>query len=250
MSGFRVDPHVKVLGPSVRRRARRLGLDALGYAPHFTPWPDIVDTARTHSDETLTVIPGREIFAGSWTDRTHVLAYDLEEPIPDFLSLEETMRRLRLQRAAVVVPHPAYLSISMSPGQIRRYSDQIDAIEVYNPRLLPWHPKRARRIATELDKPMVASSYAHLPTSVGAAWSELDEPLTDIGGLSQALKDHSITAVETRHLVARSAVSALELGHLCWENTGKKLWRRLHTHRVPTHPSAPTYHQRATDGSG
>jgi len=62
---FRVDCHVKVLNERVVERAKRAGLDALVYAPHFTRLPEIRERAAAYSDDELLVVPAREVFTGT-----------------------------------------------------------------------------------------------------------------------------------------------------------------------------------------
>ena len=142
--GFAVDMHVKVLDERVVQRAKARGLDALVYAPHFTRLPDIRDRAGRFSDDELTVFPARELFANSWQRRRHVLAVGLDEPVPDFLTLDATLAELRRQDAAILIPHPGFLSVSLGGEEIQQYAGTIDAVEVYNPKHLPHHNRRAR----------------------------------------------------------------------------------------------------------
>ncbi|PSQ55842.1 metal-dependent phosphoesterase, partial [Halobacteriales archaeon SW_12_67_38] len=80
MSESRIDAHVKVLDERVVSRAKRYGLDAVVYAPHFVRLPEIRAKARAFSDDDLLVVPGRELFTGSWRNRQHVLAFGLTDP--------------------------------------------------------------------------------------------------------------------------------------------------------------------------
>lgn len=248
MSGVLVDAHVKVLDAGVRRRAIERGVDAIVYAPHYTPWPDIVEQAERFSDDRLTVVPARELFAGGWRNRTHVLALDLASPVPDFLSLETTMRVLEDQGACVIAPHPTYLTMSLSAGDLSRYHAVIDAIEVYNPKLLPWHHRRARSLADRLDRPPVASSYAHLRTSVGAAGVRLAVEDPTPTAIVSALRAGDVSDVEVPTGGRRAYHSAVELAHLAWENSASRLRRLAET--VPTHPTAELYGDRFEASSG
>lgn len=243
MGTSRVDLHVKILDDTVVDLAVARGLDAIVYAPHFTPWPEIVRRARSFTDDDLVVVPGREVFTGHWSERKHVLGLDLGEPIPDFVPLDRTMDALRSQGACVIAPHPTYLTVSLSPDDLERYRDDIDAIETYNPRLLPWHPPRSRRLADALDTPQVASSYAHLRRSVGAASIELRRPVTSPADVVAAIRDGAIEAIRRPTLPARIGWSLPELGHLLWENSASKLLRKLTPGAVATHPSADVYRQ-------
>ncbi len=246
-SEYRVDLHVKVLDADVVRRAKRAGLDALVYAPHFTPLPEIEATARRYSDDELSIIPAREIFTGSWRDRRHVLALDLDEPVPDFISLRATMEECARQDAIVLVPHPTFATVSLGEPELRTYREQIDAIEVFNPKHLPTHNRRARRLATELDVPPFTSSYAHLRRTVGISRTVFDGEIGSRASLFDALRRGEPRTIVHRNGRKRVATTALELAHLAWENTWQKLDRIVLSGTESTHPSDPLYDGRFDD---
>jgi hypothetical protein len=173
---FRADMHVKVLDERVVRRAKARDLDAIVYAPHFTPLPEIERRAATFSDSNLLVVPAREVFTGDWRDRKHVLAVGLRRPIPDFVTLEGALFELRDQGAVTLVPHPDFLTVSLNAADVDRYRSLIDGIEVYNPKFWPHHGRRAAAIAADDGLSTFASSYAHLRGSVGEAWTAFDPP--------------------------------------------------------------------------
>jgi predicted metal-dependent phosphoesterase TrpH len=246
-AGTRVDLHVKVLDEAVAKRAKRRGLDAIVYAPHFTRWPDIRERAARFCDDELLVVPGRELFTGDWRTRRHVLALDLESPIPDFLTLEGTMAELAAQNAVALAPHPGFLTISLHHEHVERYRDQFAGIEVYNPKHLPWDNGRARRMATDLGLPQFSSSYAHLPGTVGECWTEFDAALEDETDLVAVLRNGRPRQIGHRdgpdHLLRRG----LEFAHLGWENSWKKFDRLYLSGTDPTHPSHVAYDGRFDD---
>lgn len=237
----RVDPHVKVLDDRVRRFAIARGLDAIVYAPHFTPWSEIVERSARFSDDRLIVVPAREVFTGPWNDRKHVLALDLEEPIPDFIPLSATVDELVDQGACIVAPHPGFLTMSLDFDDLRRLQEHVHAIEIYNPKFLPWHAPRVRRVASELGRPVIASSYAHLRSSVGAAWIEVEGDIERPSDVVDALRSGAIERVGHLDLADRTQVKAGELAHLIWENSGQKLGRAISGGIPPTHPEAELY---------
>lgn len=239
--GFNVDLHVKVLDEQVVERAKDRGLDAIVYAPHFTRLPTIQKRARQFSDDELTVFPARELFCNTWQKRRHVLAIGLDEPVPDFLTLEGTMRELQRQDAAVLVPHPGFLSVSLGLAEITHYQETIDALEVYNPKHLPHHNRRARRFATETDLPTFTSSYAHLRRTVGEAWTAFERPLDDIGTLTDALKVREPRRILRRDGLRHQANCALEFAHLGYENTWEKFDRVMLQGTAATHPNHVAY---------
>jgi len=166
--------HVKVLDERVVRRAKARGLDALVYAPHFTPLPEIERRAAFYTDSDLLIVPGREVFTGDWRDRKHLLAVGLSRPVPDFVTLEGALLEFRDQNAATLVPHPEFLTVSLDAADVERYCSLIDGVEIYNPKLWPHHGTRAATIAERASLPAFASSYAHLRSTVGEAWTAFD----------------------------------------------------------------------------
>lgn len=249
-AGFhaRVDPHVKILSESIVERAKRRGLDALVYAPHFTRLPDIEREAERYSDDELLIVPGREVFTGAWGNRRHVLALGLDEPVPDFIPLNTAMAEFRRQNATVLVPHPEFFTVGLTAADCRRYRGTIDAIEVYNPKHRAKHTDAAKRLADELAIPAFGSSYAHLPWTVGDVWTELDREITDEPDLLDGL-------VEGRQRVCRldgigpSVRSTAEFAHLGWENSWKKFDRVVRSGMEPTHPRYEAYEGRFEDVS-
>jgi predicted metal-dependent phosphoesterase TrpH len=247
VSEFRVDPHVKVLDERIVARAKRRGLDALVYAPHFTRLPDIESRARRFSDGELLVVPARELFTGSWRNRKHVLAVGLSEPVPDFLSLGATMRELDRQSAAVLAPHPEFATVSLDAADLGRYGGVVDAVEVYNPKHWRRHNDRARDLARETGLPAFGSSYAHLGGSVGEVWTAFEEPLDSATALVEAFREGAARRVFRRRGRSHALRCRAEFAHLAWENTWEKFERVVLRGREPTHPRHPAYGGRFED---
>jgi predicted metal-dependent phosphoesterase TrpH len=244
---FRVDLHVKVLDERVVRRAKRYGLDALVYAPHFTQLADIRTKAREHSDDDLLVVPGRELFTGSWRNRRHVLVLGLDEPIPDFVTLADAMAELRRQNAVVLVPHPTFLNVSLDREAIDRYREIVDAVEIYNPKYWPHHNRRARSIATSLSLPTFGSSYAHRKRTVGEVWTTFDAAIDGVDDLLTALREGTPRRVEHRTGAIHRLRRAAEFAHLGYENSVTKFDRLVLSGTEPTHPAQEYYGDRFDD---
>lgn len=245
----KVDLHVKVLDKRVTERAKRRGLDALVFAPHFTRLPEIEAQCRQFQDEELQIFPAREIFTGPWWDRRHVLAIGLTDPVPDFLPLESTITELRRQDAIILAPHPLFLSVSLRPNDLRRYRSDIRAIEQYNPKFLPIHTYRVRRLLSDLDMPSFATSYAHLRKSVGEVWTEFSTEINSMADLESAIRDGEIDRIGRRRGFSHGWRRTLEFGHLGWENSWHKFRRVAIRGMEPTHPDHPAYEGRFDDES-
>lgn len=247
--GTRVDCHVKILDEEVVTRAKAREIDVLVYAPHFLPLPEIERRADRFSDDELLVVPAREVFTGSWRERKHVLALGLSDPVPDFISLEGAMAEFDRQDATVIVPHPEFLTVGLSAADIVTHRKRIDAVEAYNLKHWPTHTARAREIARTVDAPVTASSYAHLPCSVGLAWTTFGHEIGTEAELCAALQD-GVSRQACRRRGARYRLqSVAEFAHLGWENTGKKFDRILLSETEPTHPTQPLYADRFEDVS-
>jgi predicted metal-dependent phosphoesterase TrpH len=275
--------HVKLLDDRVAARAKARGIDVLVYAPHFTRLPDIRARARAFTDEDLLVVPARELFTGTWRDRKHVLAVGLTDPVPDFVTLDGAIRECERQDAAVLVPHPELLTVSLTTDDVRRHHDAVDAVERYNAKCLPWQNRAMGRVVRETGLPAFGSSYAHLHATVGEAWTTFDARIADETDLVRALKREVAAEPGTgsgdsatrgngdgdsdgdgdgagagvgdgapRRVMRRSGLrhrlrGLVEFSHLGYENSWGKLDRVLLSGMEPTHPDHIAYRGRFDD---
>lgn len=244
-----VDMHVKILTDEVVARAKRRGIDVLVYAPHFTRLPEIQRTAATYTDDELLVVPARELFTGDWNNRRHLLAIGLSEPVADFITFEAAMAECDRQEAAVVVPHPSFMNVSLTWPEIRAHAARIDAVETYNTKLLAYQNRRGQRIAADLDISGVGSSYAHLSGTVGEAWTLFETDIDSQAALVEALTTAAPRRVQHRGGLGHRARGALEFSHLLYENTWEKVDRLLLSGDEPTHPRNLVYEGRFDDVS-
>jgi len=237
----RVDMHTKLLNDRVVARAKRRGIDVLVYAPHFTRLPAIKKTAEQYSDSSLLVVPAREVFTGDWRNRRHLLAIGLEEPVADFITFEGALAEFERQDAAVLVPHPEFMNVSLTRPEIRAHAARLDGIETYNAKLFAHQNRRGQRIAFELEMDGFGSSYAHLAQTVGEAWTRFETVIESEQELVSALKsDVSRRAVHQAGAGHRRRQLA-EFAHLGYENTWEKIDRLLLSGDEPTHPRNLVY---------
>lgn len=244
--GTRVDLHVKVLDEAVVARAKARGLDGLVYAPHFKRLPAIRRRAAEFSDDDLFVIPAREIFTGNWRNRKHILALDLDAPIPDFISLSGAMEELKRQDAVVLVPHPGFLTVSLDEQDIHEHRSRIHAIETYNLKNWPHHTRRATRYQTRIALPEYASSYAHLRGSVGHAWTVFPDTPASKPAVLRAIREGAARSIQCREGLDRRLQSSVEFMHLFWENSVQKAVQFMQGVKA-TNPHHPAYPDRYRD---
>jgi len=245
--GTLVDPHVKVLDERVVELAKARGLDVLVYAPHFTRLPEIRARAERFSDDDLLVVPAREVFAGSWRNRQHILAVGLSEPVPDFITLEGALAEFDRQDAAVLVPHPGFLNVSLDGATVARHADAIHAIETHNFKTLPRGNRRARELARNTGIPAFGSSYAHLAGSVGEVWTTFEREIRSESDLVAALRTGAPRRVLRRDSLEHTLRGVTEFVHLGYENTWGKVDRLFLSGTEPTHPGHVAYEGRFDD---
>lgn len=242
-----VDPHVKLLNERVVARAKARGLDILAYAPHFTRLPEIRSRAERFSDDDLLVVPAREVFTGTWRNRQHLLAVGLSEPVPDFISLDGALTEFERQGAAVTVPHPGFLNVSLDRETIERCADAIHMIETHNFKTYPRQNRRARRFAVETGIPAFGSSYAHLSGSVGEVWTTFERSIDSASELVAVLKEGAPRRVLRRDTLEHTLRRIAEFAHLGYENSWEKIDRLFLSGTEPTHPGHVAYGGRFDD---
>jgi len=155
-----------------------------------------------------------------------------------FTPLQEgALAAFERQGAAVLVPHPEFLTLSMTERDIETYADRVDAVEVYNPKHWPWDDRRAREIARESGLQTYISSYAHLTPTIGEAWVEFDRPIDSAAGLVDALRSGAPRRMYHRDGVGHVLKRRIEFAHLGWENSYEKFERVVVNGDEPTHPA-------------
>lgn len=176
-------------------QAEAVGLDALAITDHDEIEASLtaVETAPSYG---LVGIPAIEVTSAAG----HVLALGVEEVVPAGLSFDRTLVRIRDLGGVVIAPHPFQKSRSgvaanVTDDQLAR----VDAIEVYNSRLLTGRAnRRAEVFAREHDIPMTAGSDAHISEMVGQAVTAVDATDRSLAGILSAIRDGRTTVVGKR----------------------------------------------------
>ncbi|NOH02025.1 MAG: PHP domain-containing protein [Chloroflexi bacterium] len=152
------------------RAARRKGLDRIVITDHNSIAGAVA--ARTLDPEL--VIVGEEIM----TTRGEILAAFVTEEIPAGLTPEETIRRLKEQRAFISVSHPfdALRKGGWQEADLLEIVPHVDAIEVFNSRCMdPRFNDRAKAFAEKHNLAGTVGSDAHAIFEVGKAVMVLDQ---------------------------------------------------------------------------
>lgn len=132
------------------------------------------------------IIVGEEIM----TPQGEILAYFVRESIPEGLSPEETIRRLRDQGAVISVSHPfdRLRKGAWKEADLLRIVDKVDAIEVFNARCIyPADNLKALAFAQAHNLLGTAGSDAHSAPEYGKAMTRL-VPFHDAASFLTALR--------------------------------------------------------------
>ena len=211
--------------------AERAGMDVIALTDHddIRGAFALRDVAARRSSA-VAIVPGIEVTTRSG----HLLALYVENEVPMFRPLPETIAAIHGQGGLAVVPHPlSYLTFSIGERALRALAELgddpsfVDGIELRNPsyagrvraRRAAWLNTHVLRVAE------TGSSDAHHAELVGTAWTEFEgssaEELraslvgktTKSGGRAWTLREHLRGAAEQQY---RSMV----------RDPAKRAWRR------------------------
>ncbi len=148
------------------REAKRLRLDAVAITDHSTTdgWKEALEAGKRYN---IIVIPGIEIE----TKEGHLIGLALNEQIPDNLSVEETVERIREQGGLSVAPHP----YDLRRKGIRDNFVKADAVEIFDSINIDRISNTiAEKRARKAGKPMVVGSDAHSIEMLGRSINRVD----------------------------------------------------------------------------
>jgi predicted metal-dependent phosphoesterase TrpH len=148
------------------KRCRELGLGAIAITDHGTA-EGALELARQTTPFKLII--GEEVESSEG----EIIGLFLKESIPNGLSPEETIQRIRAQGGIVYIPHPfdRYRSSAMQDATLARIASQVDIIEVFNARTFPMQNlKLPTKFATKHHLLAGAGSDAHSTAEIGHAY--------------------------------------------------------------------------------
>jgi predicted metal-dependent phosphoesterase TrpH len=189
--------------------AERVGLDVIALTDHDDIRGAFVlrDLAARRNSR-VEIVAGVEVTTRSG----HLLALWIEDELPMFAPLAETIALIHGRGGLAVVPHPlSYLTFSVGEGALRSLVDagaecHIDGIELVNPSYAGR--VRSARAASLNERLLGAaetgSSDAHHAELVGTAWTEF--PGRSGQDLRRAIAERT-TRAQGRHWTLREHLS-------------------------------------------
>jgi predicted metal-dependent phosphoesterase TrpH len=164
------------------KTCRRRGLDRVVVTDHNT----IAGARAAQAMDPERVIVGEEIM----TTRGELLAAFVTEEIPEGLTPQETIRRLKDQGAFISVSHPfdVWRSGHWQEDDLLEILPDIDAVEVYNSRCMrPQFNEEARQFAEKHNLAGTVGSDAHTAFELGQSFMEV-EPFKSSHGLRDVIR--------------------------------------------------------------
>ena len=151
-------------------RCEEVGINCIAISDHGT----IEGALKILDIAPFPVIVAEEIL----TTHGEIMGMFLEECIPNGISAEETISRIKAQGGLVNIPHPfSTLRASALDSEIlEELIEQIDLIEVFNARsILRRSSARAQIFAQKHGIPGCAGSDAHTLSEIGNGYVEMPE---------------------------------------------------------------------------
>ena len=175
--GLKIDLHVHTCyshdGISTPKEilafSKKVGLDGVAITDH-----NVLSGALKLQKRGIIVISGMEID----TKCGHVLALNVNTPIPSKLSINQTIEKIHEAGGIAIAAHPSlYLKRSLN-----LLTAPFDAVEVINSAAIPYHVATYlnRKIATYMKLPQTAGSDSHYIEELGMAYTIIEaDPNTD-----------------------------------------------------------------------
>ena len=181
--------------------AERAGMNVIALTDHDDiRGAFLIRDLAARRNSAVAVVTGTEVTTRSG----HLLALWIEDEIPMFAPLAQTIALIHSMGGIAIAPHPlSYLTFSIGEGALRALHDaevncRIDGIELVNPSYAGRvRAKRAARLNRELlGAAETGSSDAHHSQLVGTAWT--DFPGTSAADLRKAIAERT-TRADGRH---------------------------------------------------
>jgi predicted metal-dependent phosphoesterase TrpH len=180
---------------AIIRQCLKKGIDCLAVCDHGTT----EGALKLQAIAPFKVIVAEEIL----TPHGEIMGMFLKETIPSLITPQEAIKRIREQDGLVCIPHPfdKFRSSAYQGINLEEIKSDIDIIEVYNARTLPFqNRKQALEFAVNNNFRQSAGSDAHAISEIGVTYIEMPY-FNDKEGFLTALEQGKITGRSSSPLV-------------------------------------------------
>jgi len=176
--------HDSISSPKdIIKEASKKGIDCIAITDHgeVKAFDEIKKYALSKG---ILVIKGIELKS----DKGDIIGLNIKEKIPEGLSAQETIKRIKNQNGFVVIPHPFFWHYQFNEGLDSVLND-IDAVEVLNASIPKSANKKALDFVKKNDLPFTAGSDAHSPCFVGDVYLEIPGDKLSVKDILVAIKN-------------------------------------------------------------
>jgi len=175
-----LDSHISL--DDAARRCREEDLDGFAVTNHDF-FSDIPSSWLKKTD--IVILRGMEVSARG----AHILALDINEEVEMGLGILETVEKIHEQGGLAIIAHP-YSVLRTWVNRREIEAAGFDLVEVANAYQFPygWMLERNTRLAEELGLPQTGGSDAHIPRTVGRAYTVLEVDERSDEGVLEALR--------------------------------------------------------------
>ena len=180
---------------NIIRQCLKKGIDCLAVCDHGTT----EGALKLQAIAPFKVIVAEEIL----TPHGEIMGMFLKETIPSLITPQEAIKRIREQDGLVCIPHPfdKFRSSAYQGINLEAIKTDIDIIEVYNARTLPFqNRKQALEFAVNSNFRQSAGSDAHAISEIGVTYIEMPD-FNDKEGFLKSLEQGKITGRSSSPLV-------------------------------------------------
>lgn len=152
---------------SIVKEAQKKGIDCLAITDHgeVKGYQEVKKFAK---GKNILIIKGIEVKSKSGD----IIGLNIKDKIPEGLTAQETIKRIKKQGGFVVVPHPFFKHYPFKKD-LNLFLDQIDAIEILNSSISKKANERTSNFVKKNNLPFTVGSDAHSACFVGEAYLEI-----------------------------------------------------------------------------
>ncbi len=166
--------------------AIKKGIDCLAITDH-SEIKGALEAIGHAKRKSILIIPGIEIKS----KEGDILGLNIEKIIPNGLSTEETVKRIKEGGGIAIIPHPFGWFCSFK-RDLKEISKEIDGIEILNASIFGPGNKKALAFVQKFNLPFTAGSDAHNLNLVGRAYLEIPGNNLSIEEIFKQIKNRNV----------------------------------------------------------
>jgi hypothetical protein len=173
---------------SIIKEAVKKGINCLAITDHGEV-KAYNELKRIADRENILIVKGIEVKS----KKGDIIGLNIKERIPEGLSVQETIKRIKKQEGFIVIPHPFFKYYKFQEN-LKNILDKIDAIEILNSAISEKANKEAFKFVRDNNFPFTAGSDAHSSFFVGRTYLEVPGDNLSIKEIFNLIKTRNVKA--------------------------------------------------------